>query len=45
VNQGSAYIAGGAGNITASYGTPTNALIDGAVQENRNIQLAAKLIF
>jgi hypothetical protein len=45
VNQGSAYIAGGAGNITESYGTPTNALIDGAVQENRNIQLGAKFIF
>ena len=45
VNTGSAYIAGGAGSITASYGVPVNALIDGAVLENRNVQLGAKFIF
>jgi outer membrane receptor protein involved in Fe transport len=45
VNTGSAYIYGGAGNITASYGVPTNALLSGAVLENRNIQLGAKFIF
>jgi hypothetical protein len=45
VNTGSAYIYGGAGNITASYGVPTNALLSGAVLENRNIQIGAKFIF
>ena len=45
VNTGSAYTAGGQGTITESYGTPLLALIDGAVQENRNIQLGAKFIF
>ncbi len=45
VNQNSAVTIGGAGNITASYGVPVNALIDGAVLENRNIQLGAKFIF
>ena len=45
VNTGSAYIYGGAGNITASYGTPNTALLSGSTQENRNIQLAAKFIF
>jgi outer membrane receptor protein involved in Fe transport len=45
VNTGSAYTAGGQGTITESYGTPLLALVDGAVQENRNIQLGAKFIF
>jgi outer membrane receptor protein involved in Fe transport len=45
VNQNSAVTIGGAGFITASYGVPVNALVDGAVQENRNVQLGAKLIF
>jgi hypothetical protein len=45
VNQNSTVTIGGAGNITASYGVPVNALIDGAVLENRNIQLGAKFIF
>ncbi len=41
VNEGSAYIYGGAGNITASYGNPNN----GVLPENRNVQLGAKFIF
>jgi outer membrane receptor protein involved in Fe transport len=41
VNTGSAYIAGGAGNITASYGVLEN----GAGNENRNVQIGAKFIF
>jgi len=41
VNEGSAYIYGGAGNITSSYGVLENA----AGYENRNIQLGAKFIF
>ncbi len=45
VNTGSAYTAGGQGTITESFGTPLLALVDGAVQENRNIQLGAKFIF
>jgi outer membrane receptor protein involved in Fe transport len=45
VNTGSAYIVGGSGFITASYGTPPIQLPDGRTQENRNIQLGAKLIF
>ena len=45
VNEGSAYIIGGSGTITASYGTPNTQLLSGAAQENRNIQLAVKLIF
>jgi hypothetical protein len=45
VNTGSAYIAGGSGFITASYGTPPVALLSGNVQENRNIQLGAKFRF
>jgi outer membrane receptor protein involved in Fe transport len=45
VNTGSAYIAGGSGFITESYGTPPVLLLDGANQENRNVQLGAKLIF
>jgi outer membrane receptor protein involved in Fe transport len=45
VNTGSAYTFGNSGTITASYGTPPVALVDGAVQENRNVQLGAKFIF
>jgi outer membrane receptor protein involved in Fe transport len=45
VNTGSAYIYGGSGFITASYGTPNVLLLNGNNQENRNIQLGAKLIF
>jgi hypothetical protein len=45
VNTGSAVISNGGGNITASYGVPTNALLSGAVLENRNIQIGAKFIF
>lgn len=45
VNTSSAYIAGGSGFITASYGTPPVALLSGNVQENRNIQLGAKFRF
>jgi hypothetical protein len=40
VNTGSAYIYGGAGNITASYGGQ-----NGTYFENRNVQLGAKFIF
>ena len=40
INTGSAYIYGGAGNITASYGSQ-----NGLPGENRNIQLGAKFIF
>ena len=43
VNWGSAYVVGGAGNITASYGNLPNT--DPQQYENRNIQLGAKLIF
>ena len=43
VNWGSAYVAGGAGNITASYGVLPNT--DPQLYENRNIQLGAKFIF
>ena len=43
VNWGSAYIAGGGGNITASYGLLPNT--DPQLYENRNIQLGAKFIF
>jgi hypothetical protein len=43
VNWGSAYIAGGAGNITASYGLLPNT--SPQLYENRNIQLGAKFIF
>jgi hypothetical protein len=45
VNTGSAYTAGGQGTITESFGTPLLALVDGAAQENRNIQLGVKFIF
>jgi hypothetical protein len=45
INESSAYISGGAGFITASYGVPNILLLDGANQENRNIQLGLKLIF
>jgi len=46
VNIGSAYIAGGAGDITASYGViPNTATTGPQLYENRNIQLAAKFIF
>jgi hypothetical protein len=45
VNTGSAYTVGGQGIITASYGTPPVPLLDGAVQENRNIQIGAKFVF
>jgi outer membrane receptor protein involved in Fe transport len=40
INIGSAYIYGGQGNITASYGTQ-----NGTSLENRNVQLGAKFIF
>ncbi len=40
VNTGSAYIYGGAGNITASYGGS-----NGTYLENRNVQIGAKFIF
>jgi hypothetical protein len=45
VNVTSAYTTGGAGFITDSYGLPPNGLLNGLVQENRNIQLGAKFIF
>ena len=45
VNTGSAYIFGGGGFITESYGTPPVALLSGQVEENRNVQLGAKIIF
>ena len=45
VNTGSAYIYGGSGFITQSYGTPNTLLLDGSNQENRNVQLGAKFIF
>jgi hypothetical protein len=45
INEGSAYVIGGSGFITASYGLPNVSLLDGANQENRNIQLGVKLIF
>jgi outer membrane receptor protein involved in Fe transport len=45
VNTGSAYIAGGSGFITESYGVPPVALLAGQTEENRNIQLGAKIIF
>jgi len=45
VNEISTYTAGGAGNITESFGTPPNGLFDGEAEENRNIQLGAKFIF
>ena len=45
INTGNAYIAGGSGVITASYGTPNVAPLAGPGDENRNIQLAAKIIF
>ena len=45
VNTISAYTIGGAGFITDSYGTPPNGLLNGLVQENRNVQLGAKFIF
>ncbi len=45
VNSGSAYVYGGQGVITASYGTPTVLPLNGGLQENRNIQLGAKIIF
>jgi hypothetical protein len=46
VNTGAAYIAGGAGNITDSYGTPPNGGVGLLpLQENRNIQIGAKFIF
>jgi hypothetical protein len=49
VNTGAAYIAGGAGFITDSYGIPPNGAVGGSsllpLQENRNIQLGAKFIF
>jgi outer membrane receptor protein involved in Fe transport len=40
VNTGSAYVAGGGGDITASYGTQ-----NGILEDNRNVQLAAKFLF
>ncbi len=43
VNTGSAYISGGTGNITASYGLLPNT--SPQLYENRNIQLGAKFIF
>ena len=43
VNIGSAYVSGGAGNITASYGLLPNTTPQ--QYENRNIQLGAKFIF
>jgi outer membrane receptor protein involved in Fe transport len=46
VNIGSAYIAGGSGDITASYGVIPNTATNGPqLYENRNIQLGAKFIF
>jgi outer membrane receptor protein involved in Fe transport len=45
VNIISAYTIGGAGFITDSYGMPPNGLLNGLVQENRNVQLGAKFIF
>ena len=47
VNTQSAYIVGGSGFITASYGVLPLGLTTmyGAAQENRNIQLGLKLIF
>ena len=41
VNTGSAYIVGGAGNITSSYGVLEN----NVGFENRNVQIGAKFIF
>jgi outer membrane receptor protein involved in Fe transport len=43
VNIGSAYVAGGSGTITASYGLIPNTVPQ--LYENRNIQLGAKFIF
>jgi len=45
VNEGSAYVAGGGGNITASYGIPNVLTLAGNSYENRNVQLGAKIIF
>jgi len=45
INTGSAYIAGGSGTITASYGLPNVTPLSGILQENRNIQLGIKLRF
>ncbi len=45
VNSGSAYIYGGSGFITESYGTPPVVSLDGRNLENRNVQLGAKFIF
>lgn len=46
VNIGSAYIIGGTGTITSSYGVIPNTNTTGPqLYENRNIQLGAKLIF
>jgi outer membrane receptor protein involved in Fe transport len=42
VNIGSAWIAGGSGSVTASYGIIPNT---STLYENRNIQLGAKFIF
>ena len=39
VNTGSAYVVGGNGFVTESYGTPPVALLSGQVAENRNVQL------
>jgi outer membrane receptor protein involved in Fe transport len=45
VNEGSAYIIGGTGFLTASYGIPNVTLLSGNTYENRNVQIGAKFVF